>query len=59
MKMDIKKLKRENQDVREIVNKLEKNREKIALGISEYDNYYSFVKGFDYVLDEIKTVLNK
>ena len=57
--MNAKQLKQENQELRELVNRLEKNKEKIALGISEYDDYYSFVKGFDYVLDEIKTVLNK
>lgn len=57
--MDIKNIKRENQDLRELVNNLEKNREKIASGISESYDYYSFLSGFDYVLDEIKTVLSK
>lgn len=57
--MDIEKIKQENQNVRELVNTLEKNREKIALGISESYDYYSFVSGFDYVLDELKSILNK
>lgn len=55
--MDIEKIKQENQNVRELVNTLEKNREKIALGISELYDYYSFVSGFDYVLDELKSIL--
>lgn len=57
--MDIKQLKQENQNVRELVNTLEKNREKIALEISESYDYYSFLSGFDYVLDELKSTLNK
>jgi hypothetical protein len=57
--MDIKQLKRENQELRELVNKLKKNRERIAMEIPEYDDYNSFLKGFDYVLDEIKIILNK
>lgn len=59
MKMDIKQLKRENQDIRELVNQLEKSRNEDKLPISEYDDYYSFLKGFDYVLDRIKWTLNK
>lgn len=57
--MDIKQLKRENQNVRERINALEKNREKIASEIDESYDYYSFLKGFDYVLDELKSILNK
>lgn len=57
--MDIKQLKRENQNIRELVNKLKKNREKIALDIPDYYDYRSFLNGFDYVLDEIKATLNK
>ena len=54
---DIKKSKRENQNIRELVNRLEKDREKIALNLNEYYDYYSFLNGFDYVLDELKWVL--
>lgn len=57
--MDMKKIKQENQNIRELVNTLEKNREKIASGISESYDYYSFLSGFDYVLDELKSTLNK
>ena len=54
---DIKKTKRENQNIRELVNRLEKDREKIALNLNESYDYYSFLNGFDYVLDELKWVL--
>ena len=57
--MDIKQLKRENQQLRELVNKLKRNREKIALEIPEYYDYQSFLNGFDYVLDEVSIILRK
>lgn len=58
--MDIKQLKRENQNMRELVNKLERNREKIELNdIPEYYDSPPFFCGFDYVLDKIKAILNK
>lgn len=47
------------EDVKEIVNALDKNRERIALEIPESIDYYSFLHGFDHVLDAIKWVLNK
>lgn len=55
--IDTKKLKRENQNIRELANRLEKNREKTALAWSEGGDYYSFLKGYDYVLDELKWIL--
>ena len=57
--IDNKKLKRENQNVRELANRLEKDREKIALAMSESIDYYSFLQGFDYVLSELKWILKK
>ena len=54
---DIKKTKRENQNIRELVNRLGKDREKIALNLNASYDYYSFLNGFDYVLDELKWVL--
>ena len=57
--MDIKRLKKENQNIRELINKLEKNRRHIAMNIDLDYDYYSFLRGFDYVLDELKYQLNK
>lgn len=51
---EIKKTKKENQNIRELVNRLEKDREKIALNLNESYDYYSFLNGFDFVLDELK-----
>lgn len=58
-KQELKRLKRENQELRTLVNRLEKNKERIAVRIcTEYD-YYSFLNGFDYVLDDIIEILRK
>ena len=57
--MDIKCLKKENQNIRELVNKLEKNRQQIAMNMNLDYDYYSFLRGFDYVLNELKYQLNK
>ena len=57
--LDTKKIKRENQNIRELVNNLERDREKIALNLCESYDYYSFLNGFDYVLDELKWILKK
>lgn len=57
--MDMKRLKKENQNIRELINKLEKNRQQIAMNIDLDYDYYSFLRGFDYVLDELKYQLNK
>lgn len=54
-----KKLKRENQGIRELVNKLIKNKDEIVSEMPDYYDCRSFGRGFDYVLDEIKTILNK
>ena len=45
-------------DIREFVNILKENRDRIAESISCDIDYYSFLKGFDYVLDEIVCVLD-
>lgn len=51
----VKNLKRENQNIREALNDLEKNRESIAMNTSgEFTDYYSFLQGFDYVLDRLR-----
>lgn len=55
----MKRLKKENQNIRELINKLEKNRQQIAMNIDLDYDYYSFLRGFDYVLDELKYQLNK
>lgn len=53
----IKNLKRENQNIREMLNNLEKNREDIALYIGYDTDYYSFLQGFDYVIDKLRTAI--
>lgn len=54
----IKNLKRENQNIREVLNDLEKNRDTIALhNNGEFTDYYSFLQGFDYVLDRLKLAI--
>lgn len=57
--MDIKSLKRENQNIREILNRLERDRKEIAGDLSEDYDYYSFLRGMDYVIDKLKNELNK
>lgn len=53
----IKTLKKENQNIREMINNLEKNREDIAF---DYDtDYSSFLQGFDYVIDKLREILKK
>ena len=44
--------------IREFVNIIKENRDRIAMNLSYDIDYYSFLKGFDYVLDEINCVLN-
>lgn len=44
--------------IREILNILKENRDQIAMNISDDLDYYSFLKGFDYVLDEINCILD-
>ena len=44
--------------IKELIKEFSQNRESIALSnVSETEDYYSFIKGFDYVLDAIKYVL--
>lgn len=44
--------------IEELVKHFTKNRESIALNVvSETEDYYSFLHGFDYVLEEIKYIL--
>ena len=56
---DIKKLKRENQNVRETINRLNKDKKRLAMELAKDDGYYSFLCGFDWVIDEIREALNK
>lgn len=58
-KNEYKNLKRENQNIRRLVNHLIKNKCKIEAEMPDYYDCRSFGRGFDYVLDEIKTILNK
>ena len=49
-----------NQSITELIKGLDKNREDIALrNVSETEDYYSFLRWFDYVIDTIKYVLNE
>ena len=44
--------------IEELVKHFTKNRESIALNaVSETEDYCSFLRGFDYVLEEIKYIL--
>lgn len=48
------------QSIMEHIDYLAKNREDIALGwVSETEDYYSFLRGFDYVIDSLKYILNE
>lgn len=53
----IKTLKKENQNIREMLNNLEKNRKDIAFIIENDTDYYSFLQGFDYVIDKLRNVI--
>lgn len=44
--------------IREFINILKESRNQIAMNISCDIDYYSFLKGFDYVLDEINCALD-
>lgn len=44
--------------IEELLKHFTKNRESIALNVvRETEDYYSFLRGFDYVLEEIKYIL--
>lgn len=53
----IKNIKKENQNIREILNNLEKNREDIAFNIGYDTDCYSFLQGFDYVIDKLRNAI--
>lgn len=40
-------------DMREKIDRLKLNREEIAMNLSENTDYYSFLQGFDYVIDKL------
>lgn len=40
-------------DMREKIDRLKRNREEIAMNLSENTDYYSFLQGFDYVIDKL------
>ena len=45
-------------DIKRILNILKENRNRIAENISVDVDYYSFLKGFDFALDEINCILD-
>lgn len=45
-------------NTREIIDSLKRNKKEIAMNISESTDYYSFLQGFDYVIDELSQVMN-
>ena len=45
-------------DIKGILNILKENRNRIAENISADVDYYSFLRGFDFVLDEINFILD-
>jgi hypothetical protein len=46
--------------IEEHIEYLIKNRENIALrNVSETEDYYSFLRGFDYVIDNLKYILSE
>ena len=45
-------------NTREMIDRLKRNKEEIAMNISESTDYYSFLQGFDYVIDELSQVMN-
>lgn len=45
-------------NTREMIDRLKRNKEKIAMNISESTDYYSFLQGFDYVIDKLSQVMN-
>lgn len=53
----IKTLKKENQNIREMLNNLEKNRRDIALNIGYDADYGSFLQGFDYVIEKLRNAI--
>ena len=45
-------------NTRKMIDSLKRNREEIAMNISENTDYYSFLQGFDYVIDKLSQVMN-
>ena len=45
-------------NTREMIDSLKRNREENAMNISESTDYYSFLQGFDYVIDKLSQVMN-
>lgn len=44
-------------NTRKMIDSLKRNREEIAMNISESTDYYSFLQGFDYVIDKLSQVM--
>ena len=40
-------------NTREMIDRLKRNRKEIAMNLSENTDYYSFLQGFDYVIDKL------
>lgn len=45
-------------NARETIDRLKRNKKEIAMNISESTDYYSFLQGFDYVIDNLSQVMN-
>lgn len=45
-------------NTRETIDRLKRNKKEIAMNISESTDYYSFLQGFDYVIDNLSQVMN-
>lgn len=45
------------ENTREMIDSLKRNKEEIAMNISESTDYYSFLQGFDYVIDKLSQTL--
>lgn len=45
-------------NIGEILNHLKHDREEIAMNLSESTDHYSFLQGFDYVIDKLSQVMN-
>jgi hypothetical protein len=43
----------DDKPTREKIDRLKRNRKEIAMNLSENTDYYSFLQGFDYVIDKL------
>lgn len=45
-------------NTREMIDSLKRNKKEIAINISENTDYYSFLQGFDYVINKLSQKMN-